>query len=100
MKPYADPPARAHLSPRYVALLAGIALVVLFVGALLRPAKASRAPAVSTSELVSLPALSQRRSLRDLAAYVRERAEAVAPSVLYLPSVGASARWALRSSSE
>ena len=35
---------RANLSPRYVLLLAGIALLVLLVGSLLRPDTALRTP--------------------------------------------------------
>ncbi|HEU4587850.1 MAG TPA: PDZ domain-containing protein [Gemmatimonadales bacterium] len=77
-------------SPRYIALLAGVALLVLLVGALLRPRDAKKTPAVPSNELVTLPELSQRKALRDMATYLAEQGEAAARSVVYLPALGAS----------
>jgi PDZ domain len=76
-------------SPRYIGLLVSIALLVLLVGGLLRP-QAEPVNAVPTNELVTLPELSQRRMLRDIATYVGERAGTFASSVVYLPAEGAS----------
>ncbi|HEU4648971.1 MAG TPA: PDZ domain-containing protein [Gemmatimonadales bacterium] len=77
-------------SPRYIALLAGVALLVLLVGALLRPRDAKKTAAVPSNELVTLPELSQRKALRDMATYLAEQGEAAARSVIYLPALGTS----------
>jgi hypothetical protein len=76
-------------SPRYVALLSAAAMLVLVLGWLLRPAT-KQASVVPTNELASLPERSQRRELRDMAQYIRQRAEAFAASVVYLSSSGVS----------
>lgn len=81
-------PAPARASARYVALLVTAATVVLIVGAYLRPK--AQATAVRTNELATLPELSQRRMLRDIASYLTERVAIFASSVVYLPTFDAS----------
>lgn len=77
-------------SPRYIALLVGAALLILLVGAFLRPRAKEAVTAVPTHELASLPDRTQRRALRDLADYVAQRASDVGSSVIYLPDLGTS----------
>jgi hypothetical protein len=63
------------------------AVLVLVIGSLMRP-DSKQASVVPTNELASLPERSQRRVLRDMAEYIRERAATFALSVVYLPSIG------------
>ena len=77
-------------SPRYIALLVSAALLILVVGAVLRPRAKPAVTMVPTSELATLPELTQRRALRDLAGYIAERAAEAARSVIYLPDFGSS----------
>ena len=77
-------------SPRYIALLVGAALLILLVGAFLRPRAKEAGTVVPTNELATLPDRTQRRALRDLADYVAERASDVGSSVIYLPDLGTS----------
>lgn len=86
----AEQPAPTRLSVRYIALLVGVAALVLVIGALLRPGKSEPIPVVPTTELATLPERSQRRVLRDYAGFVGERTGAVEASVVFLPQVGAS----------
>jgi hypothetical protein len=83
-------PLAGRPNPRYIALLVGAALLILLVGAFLRPrAKEVPIPA-PTHELATLPERSQRRAFRDMADYVAERAATLSASIIYLPEVGTS----------
>jgi PDZ domain-containing protein len=82
---------RAHPSPLFLAGLIAAAAVLLGVGATLRPRTEQPTTAVPSNELATLPELSQRRSLRDLADYINERASSSAPSVVYLTDYATSA---------
>jgi S1-C subfamily serine protease len=85
----APEPGPSRLTPRFVGLLTGVALLILIGGALLRPA-ADVVPSVPTNELATLPERSQRRDLRDIAAFLGERAAAVGAQVVHLPELGTS----------
>lgn len=82
-------PSPVRPSLRYIAVLLGGALLILVVGAVLRPG-AEGVSTVATSELATLPERSQRRELRDIAEYVSQRAASLASSVVYLPASRAS----------
>ena len=78
--------------PRFIAGLIGVAAVVLSVGAVLRPpARQAVTTAVPSNELATLPERSQRRALRDMAEYVRDRSRTFGASVTYLPEYQTSA---------
>ena len=70
----------------------GVATVVLAVGSALRPpARQAVTTAVPSNELATLPERSQRRELRDMAEYVRDRATTFGRSIVYLPEYQTSA---------
>src|SRR5918999_4497535 len=72
-------------NPRFIAGLIGVSAVVLAVGAALRPpARQAVTTAVPSNELATLPERSQRRALRDIAEYVRDRAATFRRSLVYL----------------
>ncbi len=75
---------RPRPDPRYIAALMVAAALLLGVGAFFRPRSAEPTTAVPTNELASLPELSQRRALRDLADFITERASSNAAAVTYL----------------
>jgi hypothetical protein len=77
-------------NPRFVAILIGVAMLVLGVGAALRPEAKQGPVVVPSNELATLPERSQRRALRDMAEYVAERSAAVGASVVFLPDYGTS----------
>jgi hypothetical protein len=84
------PLARPH--PRFIAGLIGVAALVLGIGATLRPpARQAVTTAVPSNELATLPERSQRRALREMAAYVGDRASTFSRSVVYLPEYQTSA---------
>jgi hypothetical protein len=84
------PLSRPH--PQFIAGLIGVAALVLGVGAALRPPiRQAVTTAVPTNELATLPERSQRRALRDMAEYVRDRATTFGKSVVYLPEYQTSA---------
>ena len=69
-----------------------MATVVLAVGGPLRPpARQAVTTAVPSNELATLPERSQRRALRDMAEYVRDRAATFGGSIAYLPEYQTSA---------
>lgn len=73
-------------NPRFIAGLISVAALVLAVGAALRPpARQAVTTAVPSNELATLPERSQRRALRDMAEYVRDRAATFSRSLVYLP---------------
>jgi hypothetical protein len=79
-------------NPRFLAALIGIAAVILGIGAALRPpAREAVTTAVPSNELATLPERSQRRALRDMAEYVRDRAATFSSSIAYLPEYQTSA---------
>jgi hypothetical protein len=79
-------------NPRFIAGLIGVSAVVLGVGAALRPPiRQAVTTAVPSNELATLPERSQRRALRDMAEYVRDRAATFSRSVVYLPEYETSA---------
>jgi hypothetical protein len=82
---------RSQPSPRFIAALIAAAAVLLGLGASFRPRAVQQTTAVPSNELATLPGLSQRRALRDLADYIGERSNSSAGSILYLPDYGASA---------
>lgn len=65
-------------------------MLILVVGAILRPKKAELVAVLPGNELATLPERSQRRELRDIADYVGQRAASLAAFVMYLPALGAS----------
>ena len=84
----------SDVSRRYVGTLAGVAVLVLAGGLLLRsrlyPTPVETDP---PSEASSLRQLSQEGQLRRTAAYVAERVAAMATNVQYVPATGASGLW-------
>ena len=79
-------------NPRFIAATVAVAAVVLGIGAALRPqAREAATTAVASNELATLPERSQRRELRDMAEYIRERARTFGTSVVYLPEYQTSA---------
>lgn len=84
-------PDRPRPDPRFIAGLMVVAALLLGVGAFFRPRTAEPTTAVPTNELATLPELSQRRALRDLADYITERAAFSASSIVYLPEHQSSA---------
>jgi hypothetical protein len=69
-----------------------VAAVILGLGAALRPeAREAVTTAVPSNELATLPERSQRRELRDMAEYVRDRAGTFSSSLVYLPEYQTSA---------
>jgi PDZ domain-containing protein len=82
--------ARRVPSPLFLAGLVAAALLVLGVGASLRPRAKAAAIVVPTNELATLPERSQRRALRDMAEFLAERSATLGASVVYLPEPGAS----------
>jgi len=82
---------RPQPSPRFIAALIAAAALLLGLGASFRPQTVQPKTAVPSNELATLPELSQRRALRDLADYITERASSSAASILYLPDYQASA---------
>ncbi|HEX2250244.1 MAG TPA: PDZ domain-containing protein [Gemmatimonadales bacterium] len=85
---HASIPIRSN--PRYIALLVGVALLILLVGAFLRPRARQAVPVVPSNELATLPDRTQRRALRDLADYIAQRASDVGSSVIHLADLGTS----------
>ena len=84
------PLSRPH--PKFIAGLVAVAAVILGVGAVLRPpAREAASTAVPSNELATLPERSQRRALRDMADYIKDRAAIVSRSVVYLPEYQTSA---------
>jgi hypothetical protein len=77
-------------NPRFIGVLIVVAVLVLGVGASLRPRSQQAAVVVPTNELATLPERSQRRALRDIAAYVTERTRTLGASVVFLPQHGTS----------
>ncbi|HTK47233.1 MAG TPA: PDZ domain-containing protein [Gemmatimonadaceae bacterium] len=88
---------RPRMSRRYIASLAGFAVVVLVVGVLVRRwlhDSETAAPA-PPSQAAAFQLLSQEGQLQRTAAYVAQRVGAVARFVEYVPAVHASGvRWA------
>jgi S1-C subfamily serine protease len=79
---------------QYVATLAGIALIVLTAGLLLRSRLYSTpVETAPPSEASTLRQMSQEAQLRRSAAFVAEQVMAVAPSAEYVPATGASGVW-------
>jgi hypothetical protein len=85
-----NPTVPVRPSPRYIALLVGAALLILLVGAFLRPRAKEAVTVVPTNELATLPDRTQRRALRDMADYVAQRAADLGASVIFLPDLGTS----------
>ncbi len=82
-------------TPGYIAILAGAAVLILIVGALLRPKGLAEEPSVSLTETASLQALSQRVELRDMADFLSSRVTAIGSHLVYLPGRGVSSvAWA------
>jgi S1-C subfamily serine protease len=82
----------APRNPRYVAILALAACLILIVGWLIRPREVTpvAAPIPSESELAQLARRTERRSLETMTGFFAETARQVESSVVYLPSTGAS----------
>jgi S1-C subfamily serine protease len=80
-------------SPRYLAVLAMVAGLILLAGWLLRPHKIAQSPppVPSESELQELTRRAQRRSLASTTTYFSELASDVRPSLGYIASMGSSA---------
>jgi hypothetical protein len=80
-------------SPRYVAVLAVAAALMLAAGWLLRPRDIPQSPppVPSESELQELTRRAQRRSLESATAYFADLATSVRRSLGFVPSTGASA---------
>ena len=77
-------------NPRFIAGLVVTAGLLLGIGASFRPGREQVTTAVPSNELATLPELSQRRALRDLADYFTERSTTSASSVMYLPEYSSS----------
>jgi hypothetical protein len=86
----ADGPSPRRLNACYIALLVGAAVLILVVGAILRPKTAELVAVLPGNELATLPERSQRREFRDMANYIGQRVASLAASVVYLPALGAS----------
>ena len=84
----------SDVSRRYIGSLAGVAVLLLAGGLLLRsrlyPTPVDTAP---PSEASSLRQLSQEGQLRRTAEYVAEQVAAMATNVQYVPATGASGLW-------
>jgi PDZ domain len=78
---------RAALNPKYIAVLAGVSVLVLAVGALLRPNHDDPA-VVALSERVTFTDLSQRGEFRRMSDYLSNRAAVLAPYVVRLDAQG------------
>jgi S1-C subfamily serine protease len=70
--------------PGYVAILAGAAVLILVVGALLKPDKLAEESPVALNETTQLLALTRRSELRDQADFLSGRVSAVTPHLVYL----------------
>ncbi len=75
--------------PKYVALLAGAAVLVLAIGALVKPKKLAEATSLPLSETAPLQALARRGELRDLTDFLAGRVTVVAHHLVYLDDLGA-----------
>lgn len=80
-------------SPRYVAILAVVAGVILVAGWLLRPRDIPESPPLvpSESDLQELARRSQRRALESTTGYFAELATRLRPSLGYVPALQATA---------
>jgi hypothetical protein len=85
-------------NPRYVVVLAILSVAILAIGMAVRRAIETgtpEPPAPSESDLLRLARSSQRRSLEDMAGYLRSIAEQTQRSIVWLPELGAtSVAWA------
>lgn len=74
---------RDQLNPRYIATLAVAALLILIGGFLVKPESVGES-ARPTTETVTLQSLTVRSSLVDMANFLSQRGDAVAPHLVYL----------------
>jgi hypothetical protein len=79
-------------NPKYVAILAGVACLILAVGWFVRPREIpqSPAPVPSETELHELARRAQRRSLESMTAYFADLATDLRPSLSYIRPAGSS----------
>ncbi|MEZ5355644.1 MAG: PDZ domain-containing protein [Bryobacteraceae bacterium] len=69
---------------QFVALLAGIAALILVVGVLIKPEKAPDVTSISQAEMQRLQTLTQRRNLENLAVYFAQIAASIQPGLVWI----------------
>ncbi|MBI4459122.1 MAG: PDZ domain-containing protein [Acidobacteria bacterium] len=81
-----------NANPKYIAIIAAIAVLVLLVGTWLKPKgnQPMPGPTISQAETLRLQRLGQRRSLEGVSSYLAETALNVAPQLVWLPNLESS----------